>query len=327
VLTWATRGDGRLVAADAPVPEPGAGELRVRVEACGVCRTDLHIVDGDLSPHRSPVVPGHEVVGIVDDFGDGVEGWQRGDRAGIAWLRHTCGVCELCVRGDENLCRAARFTGWDADGGYAEYAVAPADFAYRLPANLDAVALAPLLCAGIIGYRALRRSRLPAGGALGVWGFGGSAHIAAQVAVHEGGRVHAFTRGVAARELALELGAVSANDSFDPSPEPLDAAILFAPVGDLVPAALAALAPGATLAVAGIHLSDIPTLTYREHLFDERTLTSVTANTRQDGRQLLALADVIRVHTVAYPLDRADVALDDLRHDRFAGAAVLASNV
>jgi propanol-preferring alcohol dehydrogenase len=323
VRAWVTAGDGRLVADERPFPEPAADEIRVRVEACGVCRTDLHVVDGDLAPHRSPVVPGHEVVGVVDAVGVTVAGWSIGDRAGIAWLRSTCGVCACCRRGDENLCRSARFTGWDADGGYAEYAAVPAAYAYHLSDDADAVAIAPLLCAGIIGYRALRRSRLPSGGALGLWGFGGSAHIAAQVAIHEGARVHVFTRAPEARRLALELGAASAGDSADAPPEPLDAGILFAPAGSLVPIALAALAPGATLAIAGIHLSDVPALEYQRHLFDERTLTSVTANTRDDGRALLALAHVIDVHTRPYPLARAADAIDDLRGDRVTGAAVL----
>jgi propanol-preferring alcohol dehydrogenase len=314
-----------LTAVDRPMPEPGPGELLLKVAACAVCRTDLHVVEGDLPPHESPVVPGHEVVGHVTAVGPAVEGFGPGDRVGVAWLRHTDGVCVYCQRGAENLCPASRYTGWDADGGYAEYTVAPADYVYRLPDGYGDAEVAPLLCAGIIGYRALRRAELPSGGRLGLYGFGASAHLAAQVALAEGGSVHVLTRASSARQLALELGASSVGDAYDAPPEPLDAAILFAPVGDLVPVALAALDRGGTLAVAGIHLSDVPVLNYERHLFQERTLTSVTSNTRQDGRDFLAfVADhPVRVHTTPYPWDRADAALADLAADRVTGAAVL----
>jgi alcohol dehydrogenase, propanol-preferring len=307
------------------VPAAGDGELLVRVLACGVCRTDLHVAEGDLPVHRAGVTPGHEVVGEVVAVGAGVTGWRTGDRAGVAWLRHTCGTCRYCAAGAENLCPNSRYTGWDTDGGYAEYATVPADYAYRLPAGYSDEELAPLLCAGIIGYRALLRAELPPGGRLGIYGFGGSAHLTAQVAIAQGARVHVLTRAAAAQELARELGAASAAGAYDAPPEPLDAAILFAPVGDLVPVALAALDRGGTLAVAGIHLTDVPVLDYQRHLFQERTLRSVTANTRDDGRAFLAEAARHRLHvtTMRYPLAKADTALADLAGDRVNGAAVL----
>jgi propanol-preferring alcohol dehydrogenase len=313
----------RLV--DRAAPEPGPGEVRVRVRACGVCRTDLHLAEGDLAPHAPEVVPGHEVVGVVDRLGAGASRFALGERVGIAWLRHTCGRCRFCRGGAENLCLEPRFTGWDVDGGYAEHATVDERYAYRLPSSFDDLEVAPLLCAGIIGYRALRRSALPEGGTLGIYGFGGSAHLAAQVALAEGATVHVMTRSPAAREQALALGAASAGDTVDPPPEPLDSAIVFAPAGEIVPAALGALDRGGTVAVAGIHLTDIPPLRYAEHLFQERQLRSVTANTRHDGEEFLAVAERIgiRVDTAVYPFERADVALDDLAHDRFTGAAVL----
>jgi propanol-preferring alcohol dehydrogenase len=297
----------------------------VRVSVCGVCRTDLHLAEGDLAPKRTAVVPGHEVVGVVDAVGAGTSRFRLGERIGIAWLRHTCGVCRFCVRGDENLCVAPRFTGWDDDGGYAEYAVVPEAFAYKVPDGFDDEHAAPLLCAGIIGYRALRRSLLPRGGRLGIYGFGGSAHITAQVALHEGATVHVMTRGAEARRLALELGCASAGDADDEPPEPLDSAVLFAPAGELVPVAMRALDRGGTLAIAGIHLSDVPPLRYAEELFEERQIRSVTANTRRDGEELLALAVAIPIvtTTVPYPFDRAAGALADLAHGRVTGAAVL----
>jgi propanol-preferring alcohol dehydrogenase len=316
---------GPLVPVERPVPEPGPGEVRVAVRACGVCRTDLHVAEGDLPVHRPGVVPGHEIVGTVDAAGPGAGRFAVGERIGIAWLRHTDGTCRFCRRGDENLCVAPAFTGWDADGGYAEHAVVDERYAYRLPDTFGDEEAAPLLCAGIIGYRALRRAQLPPGGRLGIYGFGGSAHIAAQVALHEGATVHVMTRGEEARRLALELGAASAGGPDDEPPEPLDAAVLFAPAGDLVPVALAALDRGGTLAVAGIWLSEIPPLDYDRHLFEERQVRSVTANTRRDGEELLALAAQIpvRVTTTPYPLSAAGTALADLAHGRVRGAAVL----
>jgi propanol-preferring alcohol dehydrogenase len=316
---------GPLRLVDRVEPSPGPGQVRVRVSVCGVCRTDLHLAEGDLLPRRPAVVPGHEVVGVVDALGEGARRFRLGERVGIAWLRRTCGTCRFCTSGRENLCLAPQFTGWDEDGGYAEAAVVDEDFAYRLPDGYSDEEAAPLLCAGIIGYRALRRAELPDRGRLGIYGFGASAHLTAQIAIGEGATVHVLTRSKQAQELALTLGAASAGDAAAAPPEPLDAAILFAPVGDLVPVALAALDRGGTLAVAGIHLSDIPTLNYQAHLFQERSLRSVTANTRSDGEELLAIASrlALRVTTTPYPLARADRALADLAHDRVRGAAVL----
>lgn len=308
-----------------PVPEPSQDELLVRVHTCGVCRTDLHVAEGDLPMHRRHVVPGHEAVGEVVAAGDRVTGFGPGDRVGIAWLRHTCGVCRYCVRGQENLCPDSTYTGWDADGGYAEYAVVPAAYAYELPAGYPDEELAPLLCAGIIGFRAWKRAQLPQRGRLGIYGFGASAHLALQVALASGATVHVLTRSERARQLALELGAASARGAWDRPPDSLDAAILFAPVGYLVPAALEALDRGGTLAIAGIHLTDIPMLNYQRHLFYERALLSVTANTRADGREFLRFAAEhrLRVETTAYPLHRAQDALADLAADRVHGAAVV----
>jgi propanol-preferring alcohol dehydrogenase len=306
-------------------PEPGPGEVRVTVSCCGVCRTDLHLAEGDLAPRRPDTVPGHEVVGFVDAVGPDVAGLTPGERVGVAWLRATCGACRFCRSGRENLCLSPLFTGWDVDGGYAEQAVVPEAYAYRLPDGYDDEHAAPLLCAGIIGYRALRVARLPPGGRLGVYGFGASAHLTAQLALAAGATVHVLTRSRDAQRLALDLGVHSAGDAYDRAPEPLDSAILFAPVGDLVPVALTALDRGGTLAVAGIHLSDVPSLNYQEHLFQERVLRSVTANTRRDGDELMSLAARLhlRVATQPYAFDKADQALRDLAADRVTGAAVL----
>jgi propanol-preferring alcohol dehydrogenase len=314
-----------LARVEREVPEPAEGQVRVRVRVCGVCRTDLHVVEGDLAPHRLGVTPGHEVVGTVDQLGPGARRWHVGDRVGIPWLAHTCGVCAFCTSGRENLCVAPRFTGWDVDGGYAEYAVVEEAYAYAVPEVFGDEEAAPLLCAGIIGYRALQRANLPEGGRLGIYGFGGSAHITTQVALARGARVHVMTRSNAARELALALGAHSAGGEDARPPEALDSAILFAPVGTLVPPALAALDRGGTLAIAGIYLSDVPPLDYQAHLFEERTLQSVTANTRGDGEAFLAEAARLRVRvtTTPYPMDQAAEALRDLAHGRVNGAAVL----
>jgi propanol-preferring alcohol dehydrogenase len=311
---------------EVPVPDPADGEVLLRVEACGVCRTDLHIVAGELPPHRSPVIPGHEIVGtVVDAAGDTAE-VAAGDRVGVPWLRGTCGTCRWCRRGAENLCRRSRYTGWDADGGYAEYAVAPAAYVYPVPAALDAGDAAPLLCAGIIGYRALKRAAVPPGGRLGLYGFGASAHLTAQLALAAGAELHVVTRGEAARQLAGELGATSAVAPGGEVP-PLDAAIVFAPAGEVVAEALAAVGPGGTVSVAGIHVSQIPPLDYRAQLFHERTLTSVTSNTRADGEELLRLAGRLglRASVVTYPLARADEAIADLALDRIRGVAVLST--
>jgi alcohol dehydrogenase, propanol-preferring len=318
-------GSGPLRSVELPDPHPGPGEVRVRVGACGVCRTDLHLAEGDLTPHRIGTVPGHEVVGIVDERGAGAERFDVGDRIGIAWLRGTCGRCRWCRTGRENLCPDATFTGWDADGGYAELAVVPEAYAYRLPDALGDVEVAPLLCAGIVGYRALRRAELPPGGRLGIYGFGASAHVVAQVAIAQGAVVHVLTRSVEAQKLALQLGAVSAGAADAQPPEPLDSAVLFAPAGELVPVAMRALDQGGTLAVAGIHLSDVPGLVYAQELFREKQLRSVTANTRADGEEFLRLAAALGVRpaTSVRPLAEADRVLADLAADRITGAAVL----
>jgi len=316
---------GPLEKGSVAVPRPGPGELLVAVRACGVCRTDLHVAEGDLAVHRTGVIPGHEVVGEVVARGAGVQGFAVGDQVGIAWLRQTCGRCGYCRRGSENLCPDSLYTGWDADGGYAEFTTVPEHYAHRLPDGYSDSELAPLLCAGIIGYRSLLRADLPPRGRLGLYGFGGSAHLTAQVALAQGAEVHVMTRGARARELALRLGAASAQGAADPPPVRLDAAILFAPVGDLVLSAMEALDRGGTLAIAGIHLSDVPALNYQRHLFYERQIRSVTSNTRADARAFLEFAGRHRlsVATTDYPLDQADRALGDLAQGRIAGAAVL----
>jgi propanol-preferring alcohol dehydrogenase len=330
VLCWvvATPGpidNGPLRRVERDVAEPAAQQIRVRVRCCGVCRTDLHLAEGDLAPHRPQTTPGHEIVGVVDAIGAAATRFRVGDRVGVPWLGGTDGSCAYCRSGRENLCVAPTFTGWDVNGGYADYCVADAAYVYPLPDALDDEQAAPLLCAGIIGYRALLRAEVPPGGALGIYGFGGSAHLTAQVALHQGMRVHVMTRGANNRALAAELGVDSVHESDAAPPEPLDGAVLFAPAGELVPVALAALAPGGTLAVAGIWLSDVPQLTYADHLFQERQLRSVTANTRADGEAFLRLAARfgVRATTHAYPMAEADRALTDLAHGRFSGAAVL----
>jgi alcohol dehydrogenase, propanol-preferring len=331
---------------DDDIPRPGPDELLLKVLACGVCRTDLHVTEGDLPVHRPGVTPGHEVVAEVVAVGEGegegegagegagagagegegdASGFKAGDRAGAAWLRWTDNTCKFCRRGAENLCPHSLYTGWDADGGYAEYLTVPAAYAHRLPQGYTDAELAPLLCAGIIGYHALQRAELPDHGRLGLYGFGGSAHLAAQVAMARGATVHVLTRGAQAQQLARDLGAASVGGAADMPPEPLDSAILFAPVGELVLPALAALDRGGTLAIAGIALTDIPPLNYEKHLFQERQLRSVTSNTRADAREFLGLAGqhklAVTVHP--YPLDAADQALRDLKAGRFDGAAVL----
>lgn len=316
-----------------PVPTPGPGELLVHVRTCGVCRTDLHVTEGDLDVHREHVTPGHEIVGEVVGLGEGVaEDWD-GVRVGVAWLRSTCGQCRWCRTGRENLCPHSTYTGWDADGGYAEYTTVPADFAYRLPDGPTDVALSPLLCAGIIGYHALQRAGLPEStpdqpARVGLYGFGGSAHLCAQLALASGARVHVLTRDTAAQDLALSLGCASAAGAYDMPPEPLDAAILFAPVGDIVLPALRALDRGGILSIAGIHLSDIPPITYEEELFYEKEIRSVTSNTRAQGREFLDLVEEygVRATTHGYPMSQGLDALRDLKAGRFDGAAVLVND-
>jgi len=318
-------GSAPLRLIERPTPVPGAGELLVAVEVCGVCRTDLHVVEGDLPPRQAAVVPGHQVVGRVAAAGQGVSGFATGDRVGVAWLHASCGRCRFCRVGRENLCVAPRFTGYDVDGGYADHVVVPAPFAYPLPEGLPATSLAPLLCAGIIGYRAYERSGIRKGQRLGLYGFGASAHIVIQIARYHGCLVYVATRGPRHQALARALGAVWVGDARAVPPAPLDAAILFAPVGDLVPTALAALDRGGVLAIAGIHLSAIPALDYAAHLFQERELRSVTANTRDDGHALLRLASEIplAMSTEEFPLAQANEALRRLKDDEIAGAAVL----
>lgn len=308
-----------------PVPDPAAGEIRVRIAACGICRTDLHVVEGELPPQRDAVVPGHQAVGVVDGCGPGATRFKEGDRVGIAWLRSTCGVCRFCRSGNENLCPQARFTGYHADGGYAEYAVVREDFAYAVPATLGDAEATPLLCAGIIGYRALRRADLRPGCRVGLYGFGASAHIAIQVARHLGCTVYVMTRDERHQALARDLGAAWVGGATAAPPEKLDSAVLFAPVGELVLPALEALEHGGTLALAGIYLTDIPALSYERHLFHEKNLRSVTANTRQDGEELLRIAAEVplRPHTTPFQLRDANRALQQLKHDAIQGAGVL----
>jgi propanol-preferring alcohol dehydrogenase len=283
------------------------------------------VVEGELPPRVDRIVPGHQVVGVVDRRGSGARRFHEGDRIGIAWLRYTCGECRYCTQGKENLCPQARFTGWHEDGGYAEYTVVREDFAYAIPPALGVAAATPLLCAGIIGYRALRRAEVRPGCRLGLYGFGSSAHIAIQVARHLGCTVYVMTRDLPHRVLARELGAAWAGGAEDTPPDKLDSAILFAPAGNLVLPALEALEQGGTLALAGIYLSDIPSLNYERHLFREKYLRSVTANTRADGEELLRIAAEIPIqpHTVPYPLIDANRALQDLKHDRIQGSGVL----
>jgi propanol-preferring alcohol dehydrogenase len=318
------RTGGPLVLRDLPPPAPGAGEVRIRVEACAVCRTDLHVVDGELTEAKLPLVLGHQIVGVVDVVGAGVASPARGDRVGVPWLGWTCGTCRFCASDRENLCPRARFTGYHRDGGFAEHCIADARFVFALPPAYPGLSAAPLLCGALIGYRALRL----AGDAhrLGLYGFGSAGHMIAQVARHLGREVYAFTRpgDLAGQRFARELGAVWAGDSDRSPPEELDAAIVFAPVGGLVPQALSVLSPGGTVVCAGIHMSEIPAFSY-DLLWKERVIRSVANLTRRDGVELLALAPAagLRPTTHVYPLDQANVALDDLRAGRFEGSAVL----
>jgi propanol-preferring alcohol dehydrogenase len=308
-----------------PDPLPGPGELRVRVRVCALCRTDLHVIEGDLAPVKLPIIPGHQVVGVVDALGEGCTRFRPGARVGIAWLRSTDGTCGFCRRGEENLCPASRYTGWYADGGYAELALVPEAYAYPIPERFSDEEAAPLLCAGIIGYRALCRSEVPSGGRLGMFGFGSSAHVTLQVARARGCEVFVSTRGELHRQLARELGATWVGDASELPPVPLDGAILFAPAGELVPPALRALRKGGTLALAGIHMSTIPAMEYEPHLFHEKRLTSVEANTRADGEALLREAAAIPVipRRQVFRLDEANQALARLKHDGLDGTGVL----
>jgi len=314
-----------LCASDQPMPEPGPGEARVRVRACGACRTDVHVIEGDLPARRLPLVPGHQVVGTVDALGPGATRFRAGERVGIAWLRSTCGRCRFCLGGSENLCPQSTYTGWTHDGGYAEHACVPEAFAYAIPPVFGDAEATPLLCAGIIGYRALKRSQVPKGGRLGLYGFGSSAHVTLQVARHWGCTVYVATREPARQRLALELGAAWAGAAGDPLPDKLDGAIVFAPVGALVPIALRDLDKGGTVALAGIHVTDLPAMAYEPHLFWEKTLRSVTANTRADGEALLAEAAAIpiRPRVTRYRLEDANRALADIKSSEVEATAVL----
>ena len=309
---------------DVPQPQPGPDQILVRVHACGVCRTDLHVVEGELPSRKSPIIPGHQIVGVIEETGPQAKRYSIGDRVGIAWLHHTCGVCEYCRAGKENLCERPDFTGYTVDGGYAQYALAREAFAYRIPDGFADIAAAPLLCAGIIGYRSLRLSGIERGGRLGLYGFGAAAHVAIQVARYWGVEVFAFTRDARHRQLALDLGAVWAGNSSDAPPQKLDAAIIFAPAGELVIDALRALKKGGTVALGGIHMSQIPPMDY-QLLYHERVIRSVANNTRQDGEEFLKLAAGIPIHTETqqFPMSEANAALNALKNDAIRGAAVL----
>lgn len=315
-----------LTLREVPLPDPGPGQVRIRLEVCGVCRTDLHIVEGELPLPKQPVIPGHEAIGVIDAAGREVRGLREGDRVGIAWLQQTCGRCVFCTSGRENLCADAVFTGYHRDGGYADYLTVPAVFAYPIPGIFTSEEAAPLLCAGIIGYRALRRSDVKPGQRLGLYGFGASAHITIQVARHWGCEVYVCSLREEHRRLARELGAVWVGGAADSPPEKLHSAIMFAPAGELVVPALRALDRGGTLAIAGIHMTPIPTLDYDRDLFYERTVRSVTANTKQDGLDLLQEAATIRIrpHTVRFQLQDANRALQALKAGGIQGAGVLA---
>lgn len=314
-----------LVLEDIPVPSPGPGEIRVRVSACGLCRTDLHVIEADLPPRRTPVIPGHQVVGTVDAAGPAAERFPVGARVGIAWLARTCGTCAFCKAGRENLCEQPLFTGYHRDGGYAEYAVVHEGYAYGLPPVFGDADATPLLCAGIIGFRALRRADLPPGGTLAIYGFGSSAHIVIQFALHRGCKVLVVSRGSGHRELALRMGASWAGEDAAEMPAPADSAILFAPAGELVPVALRHLRKGGTLSLAGIHMTDIPQMPYEDCLFYEKNVRSVTANTRQDGEDMFREAAEIplRPSVTLFPLAEANRALRMLKEDRLQGTGVL----
>jgi propanol-preferring alcohol dehydrogenase len=318
-------GPGRLQPEDRPDPDPGPREIRVRVRAAAICRTDLHVIEGDLPPQRLPLIPGHQTVGVVDRLGPGCRRFRPGDRVGIAWLRWTDGVCDFCRTGSENLCEASRYTGYHEDGGFAELAVVPEDFAYAIPDAFTDQEAAPLLCAGIIGYRALARTETRGGGRLGLYGFGSSAHVVIQIARRRGTEVFAATRGARHRDLARRLGAAWTGDATDAVPAPLDAAIVFAPAGEIVPLALRAVRKGGVVVLAGIHMTPIPAMEYGPHLFHEKTLRSVEANTRRDGEDLLreAAEIPIRPSTVPFPLEAANEALLALETDGLEGTGVL----
>jgi propanol-preferring alcohol dehydrogenase len=317
--------DSPLVMREVEDPHPAAGEVRVRVSVCAVCRTDLHVIEGDLPKERRPVIPGHQVIGVVDELGDGCRRLKEGDRVGIAWLRQTDGTCSFCRSSRENLCPNSRYTGYHADGGYGEYATVPESFAYDLPDGFDDIRGSPLLCAGLIGYRALERARVPDAGKLLLVGFGSSAHVVLQIARHRGYETFVVTRSENHIRMAEKMGADWSGSEMAGLPTKVDSAILFAPTGQLVPPVMEALDRGGTLSIAGIHLTDIPPLSYEQHLFYDKEIRSVAANTREEGRELLAEAMAARVepHVTTYPLTDANEALQDMKHSRVEGTGVL----
>jgi alcohol dehydrogenase, propanol-preferring len=310
---------------DIPDPQPGPGEIRVKVSACAICRTDLHVIEGDLLPRNLPIIPGHQVVGRVDLLGEGVEPFRLGQRVGVGWLRRTDGTCKFCKSGRENLCPDSLYNGFHADGGFAEYMTVPEEYAYELPDGTSDLEVAPFLCSGLIGYRALKRANVPKGGKLLLVGFGSSAHIVLQFALFGDCEVYVVTRSESRRNLAMKMGATWATDDARSVPVKVDSAILFAPVGDLVPATLAALERGGTLALAGIHMTDIPVLNYQKHLFHEKEIRSVDANTRADGAEMLMEASIARVKPLVRPyvLTDANVALADMKESSIDGTGVL----
>ncbi len=317
--------DSPLVLREVDEPHAGPGEVRIRVTACAVCRTDLHVIEGDLPEQQRPVIPGHQVVGVVDEVGADCRTIRRGDRIGIAWLRSTDGTCRFCRTSRENLCPASQYTGYHSDGGYGEYAVVPESFAYRLPGGFDDIVGSPLLCAGLIGYRALKRASVPEQGKLALVGFGSSAHVVLQIALHRGYETFVVTRSENHIRQAKEMGAGWAGTDPGDLPAKVDSAILFAPTGRLVPPVMASLERGGVLSIAGIHLTDVPSLNYEQHLFYDKEIRSVAANTREDGRELLAEAAEagVRPHVKTYPLADANVALQDMKHSRVEGTGVL----
>jgi propanol-preferring alcohol dehydrogenase len=319
-------GTSPLQLTERPDAEPRAGEVRLKVRCCAICRTDLHVIEGDLPRATMPIIPGHQIVGVVDALGPGCKKIQVGQRVGVAWLRHTCGTCSYCKARRENLCESSRYTGYHVDGGYATCATVPEDFAYPIPDGFDDASATPLLCAGIIGYAALRRSNLPDGGKLGIYGFGSSAHVVIQIALHRGCDVYVVTRGEGHRELARKMGATWVGAAAEEMPVKVDSAIIFAPAGELIPQALEKLLKGGTLSLAGIYMSQVPTMDYEKHLFYERDIHTVTANTREDGHNLLreAAEIPIRPHTTTYDLADANRALKDLKNDQINGTGVLA---
>jgi propanol-preferring alcohol dehydrogenase len=314
-----------LVMREVDDPHPAAGEVRISVTVCAVCRTDLHVIEGDLPAEKRPVIPGHQVVGVVDELGEGCSRLREGDRVGIAWLRHTDGTCQFCRSSRENLCPDSRYTGYHADGGYGEFATVPEAFAYSLPHEFDDVTGSPLLCAGLIGYRALKRAQVPDAGKLLLVGFGSSAHVVLQIARYRGYETFVVTRSANHVRMAKQMGADWAGSDMADIPTKVDSAILFAPTGRLVPPVMEALDRGGTLSIAGIHLSDVPPLNYEQHLFYDKEIRSVAANTREDGQELLAEAVDAGVvpHVTTYPLAEANKALQDMKHSRVEGTGVL----